>query len=49
MFIVLAIATVLLAVMAAGSAAKKLQKDPQVVDVIGGVAGRVELRHGYGS
>ncbi|MBK6856543.1 MAG: DoxX family protein [Microthrixaceae bacterium] len=39
MFIVLAIATVLLAVMAAGSAAKKLQKDPQVVDVIGGTVG----------
>ena len=44
MFIVLAIATVLLAIMAAGSAAKKLQKDPQVVDVIGGT---VRVPHRY--
>lgn len=39
MFIVLAIATVLLAVTAAGSAAKKLQRDQQVLDVIGGTVG----------
>lgn len=39
MFIALTIATVLLAVMAAGSAAKKIQKDPQVVGVIGGTVG----------
>jgi hypothetical protein len=39
-FIALAIATVLLAVMVTGSAAKKLQKDPQVLDVIGGTVER---------
>jgi hypothetical protein len=38
-FIALTIATVLLAVMVAGSAARKLQKDPQVLDVIGGTVG----------
>jgi hypothetical protein len=38
-FIALAIATVLLAVMVAASAAKKLQKDPQVLEVIGGTVG----------
>jgi hypothetical protein len=41
-FIALAIATVLLAVMVTGSAAKKLQKDPQVLDVIGGTVGVAE-------
>lgn len=39
MFIALAIITVLLAALVAGSAAKKLQKDPQVLDVIGGTVG----------
>jgi len=32
-FIALTIATLLLAAMAAGSAAKKLQRDPQVLDI----------------
>lgn len=39
MFIALTIATVLLAAMTAGSAAKKLQRDPQVLDIIGGTVG----------
>jgi len=38
-FIALTIATLLLAAMAAGSAAKKLQRDPQVLDIIGGTVG----------
>jgi DoxX-like family len=38
-FIALVIATVLVAAMAAGSAAKKLQKDQQVLTVIGGTVG----------
>ena len=44
MFVVLVIVTVLLAAMAAGSAAKKLQKDEQVRTVIGGTVG-VPERH----
>ena len=39
MFIALVITTLLLAVMAATSAAKKLQKDEQVLTVIGGTVG----------
>ena len=39
MFIALTIVTVLLAALVAGSAAKKLQKDQQVLDVIGGTVG----------
>jgi hypothetical protein len=39
MFIALLIVTVLLAVMVAGSASKKLKRDPQVLDVIGGTVG----------
>jgi hypothetical protein len=39
MFIALVITTVLLAVMVAGSAMKKLQKDEQVRTVIGGTVG----------
>ena len=44
MFIALVIVTVLLAAMAAGSAAKKLQKDEQVRTIIGGTVG-VPERH----
>lgn len=39
MFIALIIASVVLAAMAGGSAIKKLQKDEQVVTVIGGTVG----------
>jgi uncharacterized membrane protein YphA (DoxX/SURF4 family) len=44
MFIALVIATILLAAMLAGSAAKKLQKDEQVRTIIGGTVG-VPERH----
>ena len=39
MYIALIIVTVVLAAMAAGSAAKKLQRDQQVIDVIVGTVG----------